>query len=76
MLSAASHPVPVRRYALRKVMHNMDLAAELGAQIYVFWGGREGSEVDFAKDVRAALDPCRSRLYLTSRLSLSVLRFR
>jgi xylose isomerase len=46
----------VRRYALRKVMANMDLAAELGAQIYVFWGGREGSEVDFAKDVRAALD--------------------
>ena len=31
----------VRRYALRKVMRNMDLAAELGAQIYVFWGGRE-----------------------------------
>src|SRR3954471_20116779 len=46
----------VRRYALRKVMQNMDLAAELGAQIYVFWGGREGSEVDFAKDVRSALD--------------------
>ena len=32
----------VRRYAIRKVMRNMDLAAELGAQIYVFWGGREG----------------------------------
>ena len=46
----------VRRYALRKTMRNMDLAAELGAEIYVFWGGREGSEVDFAKDVRAALD--------------------
>ena len=46
----------VRRYALRKVMRNMDLAAELGAEIYVFWGGREGSEVDFAKDVRSALD--------------------
>jgi xylose isomerase len=46
----------VRRYTLRKVMRNIDLAAELGAQIYVFWGGREGSEVDFAKDVRAALD--------------------
>jgi xylose isomerase len=46
----------VRRYAIRKVMRNMDLAAELGAQIYVFWGGREGTEVDFAKDVRVALD--------------------
>ena len=52
----------VRRYAMRKVMRNMDLAAELGAQIYVFWGGREGSEVDFAKDVRAALDRYREAM--------------
>jgi xylose isomerase len=52
----------VRRYAIRKVMRNIDLAAELGAQIYVFWGGREGSEVDFAKDVRAALDRYREAL--------------
>src|ERR687891_122368 len=46
----------VRRYALRKVMRNLDLAAELGARTYVFWGGREGAEVDTAKDLRAALD--------------------
>jgi xylose isomerase len=46
----------VRRYALRKVMRNMDLAAELGARTYVLWGGREGAEVDSAKDLRAALD--------------------
>lgn len=46
----------VRRFALRKVMRNLDLAAELGAETYVFWGGREGSESDAAKDVRAALD--------------------
>jgi len=46
----------VRRFALRKVMRNLDLAAELGASTYVFWGGREGSETDAAKDVRAALD--------------------
>src|ERR687883_535546 len=46
----------VRRYAVRKTMRNIDLAAELGAQTYVFWGGREGSESDAAKDVRAALD--------------------
>ena len=36
----------VRRYALRKVMRNIDLAAELGAQTYVLWGGREGAEYD------------------------------
>jgi xylose isomerase len=52
----------VRRYAIRKVMRNIDLAAELGAQIYVFWGGREGSEVDFAKDVAAALDRYREAM--------------
>ncbi|MGI8333201.1 xylose isomerase [Actinomadura scrupuli] len=46
----------IRRYAIRKVMRNLDLAAELGAKTYVFWGGREGSETDAAKDVRAALD--------------------
>jgi len=46
----------VRRYALRKVMRNLDLAAELGAATYVFWGGREGAEVDVAKDIRSALD--------------------
>jgi len=52
----------VRRYALRKVMRNLDLAAELGADTYVFWGGREGSESDAAKDVRAALDRYREGL--------------
>ena len=46
----------IRRYALRKIMRNMDLAAELGAQTYVLWGGREGAEVDTAKDLKAALD--------------------
>ena len=46
----------VRRYAVRKIMRNLDLAAELGAATYVFWGGREGAETDAAKDVRVALD--------------------
>jgi xylose isomerase len=46
----------IRRYALRKIMRNLDLAAELGAHTYVFWGGREGAETDAAKDIRTALD--------------------
>jgi xylose isomerase len=46
----------VRRFALRKIRRNLDLAAELGASTYVFWGGREGAESDAAIDVRAALD--------------------
>jgi xylose isomerase len=46
----------VRRYALRKTIRNIDLAASLGAEIYVAWGGREGAESGAAKDVRVALD--------------------
>jgi xylose isomerase len=46
----------VRRYALRKTIRNIDLAAELGASVYVAWGGREGAESGAAKDVRVALD--------------------
>jgi xylose isomerase len=46
----------VRRYAIRKAVRNIDLAAELGARTYVCWGGREGAESGAAKDVRAALD--------------------
>jgi xylose isomerase len=52
----------VRRYAIRKVVRNLDLAAELGASTYVFWGGREGAESDGAKDVRAALDRYREAI--------------
>jgi len=40
----------VRAYALQKTMNAMDLGVELGAKIYVFWGGREGTETDASKD--------------------------
>ena len=46
----------VRRFAVRKALTNVDLAAELGAKVFVAWGGREGAESGAAKDVRAALD--------------------
>ncbi|AZK97510.1 MULTISPECIES: xylose isomerase [Streptomyces] len=46
----------IRRYALRKTIRNIDLAARLGATVYVAWGGREGAESGAAKDVRTALD--------------------
>jgi xylose isomerase len=45
-----SHDARVRAYALQKTMRAMDLGVELGARTYVFWGGREGAEVDAAKD--------------------------
>jgi xylose isomerase len=46
----------VRRYGLRKVIQNVDLAAEMGAETFVMWGGREGAEYDAAKDLKAAHD--------------------
>ncbi|MDZ7800132.1 MAG: xylose isomerase [Trueperaceae bacterium] len=45
----------VRAYALQKVMRNIDLGVRLGAKTYVFWGGREGSEVDGAGKLTDAL---------------------
>ena len=60
----------VRRYAVRKIMRNLDLAAELGAATYVFWGGREGAETDAAKDVRVALDRYKEGLDLLCRYVL------
>jgi xylose isomerase len=46
----------IRRHALRKTLDAIDLGAELGASVFVMWGGREGVESDAAKDIPAALD--------------------
>lgn len=40
----------VRAYALQKTINGIDLGVELGAKVYVFWGGREGTETDASKD--------------------------
>jgi xylose isomerase len=40
----------VRAYALQKTMNAIDLGAEFGAKVYVFWGGREGTETDATKN--------------------------
>ncbi|MBC7773765.1 MAG: xylose isomerase [Pyrinomonadaceae bacterium] len=45
-----SNDAEIRAYAIRKTMRGMDLGAEMGAKIYVFWGGREGVETDGSKD--------------------------
>lgn len=45
-----SNDPKVRAYALQKCMQAIDLAVDLGAEIYVFWGGREGTECDASKD--------------------------
>ena len=45
-----SHDPKVRAFAVQKVMANLETAAELGAGVYIFWGGREGADVDIGKD--------------------------
>ncbi|HEV8150838.1 MAG TPA: TIM barrel protein, partial [Gemmatimonadales bacterium] len=50
-----SNDAQVRRYALQKTMRSLDLAVELGASTYVFWGGREGVETNAGKDPQEAL---------------------
>jgi xylose isomerase len=52
----------VRRYALAKVLRNIDLAASLGAETFVMWGGREGAEHGASKNVPAAMDRFRDAL--------------
>lgn len=45
-----SNDPEVRAFALQKTMNAIDLGVELGAKVYVFWGGREGTETDAGKD--------------------------
>ena len=52
----------VRAYALQKTMHSMDLGVELGAKVYVFWGGREGTETDGSKDPITAIKRTREAM--------------
>ena len=52
----------VRAYALQKTMAAIDLGVELGASVYVFWGGREGSETDAARSPLDALKRFRDAL--------------
>jgi xylose isomerase len=56
----------VRRAAIGKAMISIDLGAELGAEVYVFWGGREGTEAGIAKDPRDALERYREAIDVLS----------
>ena len=57
-----SNDPKVRAYALQKTMHAIDLGVELGAKIYVFWGGREGTESDATKDPITAIKRTREAM--------------
>lgn len=52
----------VRALALRKTLAAIDLGVELGAGIFVFWGGREGTEADACRDPRVAIQRMRDAL--------------
>jgi xylose isomerase len=57
-----SNDPKVRAYALQKTMNAIDLGVEFGARIYVFWGGREGTETDASKDPVKAIHRMREAL--------------
>ncbi|MCS7070612.1 MAG: xylose isomerase, partial [Anaerolinea sp.] len=52
----------VRAYALHKVMRAIDTGVELGAEVFVFWGGREGTETDSSKNPLDAIKRTRDAL--------------
>jgi xylose isomerase len=61
----------IRRFAVAKVLRNIDLAAEMGAHTYVMWGGREGAEYGGSKDVMTALDRYREAVDICCEYVLS-----
>ena len=52
----------VRAYAIQKTLRAMDLGAELGAKIFVLWGGREGTETDACRRPDEAIKRLREAL--------------
>lgn len=66
-----SNNAQVRAYAIQKTMRAMDLGAEFGAKIYVFWGGREGAESDATKSPVEAIKRFREAINFLSEYSIS-----
>jgi xylose isomerase len=66
-----SNDARVRAYALQKTMKSIDLGVELGAETYVFWGGREGVETNAAKDPQESLKWFRDALNFLCEYSVS-----
>jgi len=57
-----SNDPKVRAFALQKTMRAIDLGVEFGAGLYVFWGGREGTETDSSKDPLEAIKRTREAI--------------
>ncbi|MFS8514434.1 MAG: xylose isomerase, partial [Planifilum fulgidum] len=54
--AATSNNADVFAYAAAKVKKGLEVAKELGAENYVFWGGREGYETLLNTDMKLELD--------------------
>lgn len=65
-----SNNARIRAYAIQKTMRAMDLGAQCGAKIYVFWGGREGTESDATKDPVEAIKRFREAINFLCQYSL------
>src|SRR6478735_10109626 len=65
-----SNNAKIRAYAIQKTMRAMDLGAEFGAKIYVFWGGREGAESDATKSPVDAIKRFREAINFLSEYSI------
>lgn len=65
-----SNDPKVRAYAMQKTMKAMDLGVEFGAKIYVFWGGREGTETDSSKNPLDAIKRMRDAINFFCEYSL------
>jgi xylose isomerase len=65
-----SNDPKVRSYALQKTMNAIDLGVELGAKVYVFWGGREGTESDASKNPVDAIKRSREAMNFLSEYAL------
>jgi xylose isomerase len=57
-----SNDAKVRAYTLQKTMNAIDLGVEFGARIYVFWGGRKGTETDAIKNPLDAIKRMREAM--------------
>jgi xylose isomerase len=57
-----SNDPKVRAYAVQKTMNAIDLGVELGAKVYVFWGGREGTETDASKNPVSSIQRSREAM--------------
>jgi xylose isomerase len=60
-----------RAYALQKTCRAMDLGAEFGAEIFVLWGGREGTETDACRNPSDAVKRFREALNYLCEYSIS-----